>query len=120
MFCRFSGLAISLILWTHLGRSFWPVCLKQHLYGKLSPLISEPYSSAVSLIKAIENATFCLVMRPRDRLDDGLHMRGSAAADHPGKPSDRWAEAAGAVPGCNEQSSHWLSDSVYEFRTSEL
>ena len=26
----------------------------------------------------------------------------------------------GAVPGCNEQSSHWLSDSVDEFRTSEL
>lgn len=120
MFYRFSGLAISLILWTHLGRSFWPVCLKQHLYGKLSPLIAEPYSNAVSLIKAIQNATFCSVMRPRDGLDDGLHMQFSTAAGHPGKPQDRCAEAAGTALGCDEQSSHRPADSVDEFRTSEL
>lgn len=74
-------------------KSFLPVCLKQHLYWKLSPLISEPYSNAVSLIKAIRNTPFCLVMRPRDWLDDGLHMRGRRAACHVRKPHDCCAEA---------------------------
>lgn len=80
------------------GKSVLPGCLKQHLHWKLSPLISEPYSSALPLIKAIRNATFCSVMRPWDRLDDGLHMRGKAAAYHPGKPQDRCVEAASTSP----------------------
>lgn len=87
------------------------MCLEQHLYWKLSPLISEPYGNAVSLIKGMQNATFCSVKRPRDRLDDGLHTQGSAAACCPRKPQDCCAEAAGMAPRYN---------SVDEVRTSEL
>ena len=64
------------------------MCLKHHLYWKLSTLISESYSNAASLIKGVCNATFCSIMRPRDGLDDGLHMRGCASACHVRKPQD--------------------------------